>query len=315
MTVSRRILRFGAAALAFALVQFPAREAWAQRKKSPPKKTTTAPLPAVTPTASERSTAVAARGRPVSTAAGRAVNGALKTALANANVRNAVRAEVLRQLRVRRPFAIVNGYWVSAVDLAPVYQAAAVRHALLAALGASGPQLIKDAGVSADRLTISFVPAAFGQALLPRFTSDITATLGVNALRNHMTDVGPLVMIVVLAGSGLITTISLAESLAAFLDWLFREEPSQTGDCDDTGPTGDCDGDGVQNSDDEYPYDKDKSICDCGRPRAAISFTTSAGGDLPSLVRILDATQVQRARLVSLGALLPGRPNTLAVLF
>jgi len=285
----------------------------AQSKKTAPTKKPATQLPTVVPTASEGSTAVAARGRPVSTAAGRAVNGALKTSLANANVRNAVRAEVLRQLRVRRPFAVVDGYLVSAIDLAPVYQTAGVRPALLAALGVNGPQLINQARVSGDRLTLVFTPATFGQIVMPKFTADLTATLGVNAVKNHMTDVGPLVMIVVLAGSGFITTVSLANSLAAFLDWLFREDPPE---CDDNGPTGDCDGDGVQNSEDDYPFDEDKSICDCGRPRAAISLTTGAAGDfLPSLVNLLSATQPQGAKAVSLGAIVQGQSAMLGPVF
>lgn len=298
--------------LAAALVLAVAPQAWGQVKKAPTKKTTTTP-PVVQPTASEGSTAIAARGRPVSTAAGRAVNAALKTALASANVQNAVKAEVLRQVRVRRPCALVNGYWVTVIDLAPVYQAAGVRPALLGSLGVNGPQLINDAAISADRLMLSFTPAAFGQVVLPQFTAAITNTLGVNALRGRMTDIAPLVMIVVLAGSGFITTVSLADSFAAFLDWLFREDPPE---CADNGDTGDCDGDGVQNSEDDYPFDKDKSICDCGRPRAAISLTTSAAGDvLQSLVRIQNATQAQSARAVSLGALPQSQANTLEVIF
>ena len=292
----------------------------AQAKKATTKKPTTQ-MPVVTPTASEGSTAIAARGRPVSTAAGRAVNGALQRSLANANVRNAVRAEVLRQLRVRRPFAVVNGYLVSAIDLAPVYQAAGVRPALLAALGANGPQLLNDAVVSADRLTISFVPAAFGQIVPPQFIGDMTKTLGVNAVKTHMTDVAPLVMIVVLAGSGFITTVSLANSLAGFLDWLFRPDPDPTSpnrDYDGDGLTNaedpDDDNDGVPDSDDNYPYDKDKSICDCGRP--AISLVNTSFGDiLPSLVTALNAAQAQQAKAVSLGALIQGQSPSLAFVF
>lgn len=285
----------------------------AQAKKTPPTKKPTTQTPVVVPTASEGSTAIAARGRPVSTAAGRAVNGALKTSLANGNVRNAVRAEVLRQLRVRRPLAVVNRYLVSAIDLAPVYQAAGVRPALLTALGANGPQLIDQARVSADRLMIVFTPAAFGQIVMPQFTADMTATLGVNALKNHMTDVGPLVVAVVLGLAGTGILIEITESIAAFLDWLFREDPPE---CSDNGPTGDCDGDGVQNSEDDYPFDKDKSICDCGRPRAAISLTTSAAGDvLPSLVNLLNATQAQRAKAVSLGAIVLGQSAVLGLVF
>jgi hypothetical protein len=297
----------------------------AQSKQKPPTKKPTTQTPVVTPTASEGTTAIAARGRPVSTAAGRAVNAALKTALANANVRNAVRAEVLRQLRVRRPLAIVDGYLATGIDLAPVYQLASVRPTLLAALGTSGATLITDATVSPDRLTISFVPAAFGQALIPQFTADITKALGVNALKSHIPDLAPIVMIFVLAGSGLGLTISFAESLAAFLDWLAAEDPPVYPE----GPTYDYDGDGLMNMDDpdddgdgvnddvdNYDYDPTRSICDCGRPQIANSFVTGAAGDfLPALVSVLNVARPQAARAVSLGTLLQGRPNTLAVVF
>ncbi len=325
MITERRVVRW--AILAAALLLAVAPQAWGQVKKAPTKKTTTAP-PVVQPTASEGSTAIAARGRPVSTAAGRAVNGALQKALADANVRNAVRAEVLRQLRVRRPIALVNGYWVGAIDLVPLYQATAVRRALLASLGVNGPQLINDAGTSADRLVVSFVPAGFGQIALPEFMADITSTLGVDALKSHMADfvVGPVLLIVVLAGTGAGITIMFAEMAAMWWEWLSMKYNDYT---TSTGPTKDFDGDGIPNKDDKdddndgvpdkddnYPYDPLRSICDCGRPRAAISLTTSMASDfLPSLVRVLNATQAQRARAFSLGTLVQGQPNTLAVIF
>lgn len=284
----------------------------------PPK---TAPTKKPAPSTTAASPATAARGRSVSTPAGRAVNGALKTALANANVRNAVRAEVMRQLRVRRPFAVVNGYLVSAIDLAPVYQTTGVRSTLLAALGVNGPQLIDQARVSADRMTLVFTPATFGRIVMPKFTSDITASVGVKALTNHMTDVAPVVMILVLGGSGTLLLIEIAESFAAFLDWLFREDPDPTSpdrDYDGDGLTNaedpDDDNDGVADENDNYPYDKDKSICDCGRPALSL-VKTSFGDFLPSLVTALNATQAQRATALSLGVIIQGQAPSLALVF
>lgn len=311
--------------LAAALMLAAAPQAWAQVKKAPTKKTTTAP-PVVQPTASEGSTAIAARGRPVSTAAGRAVNGALRKALADANVRNAVRSEVLRQLRVRSPLAIVNGYLVSGIDLKPVYQAPGVRPALLASLGVNGPQLINEAGVSGDRLTIVFTPAGLGQIVLPEFMADITSTLGVDALRTQMTDfvVGPVLLIFVLAGTGFGLTAMIADtilniwehSVLAYNDykqvWGPNADPDNDGLKNKDDP--DDDGDGYNDDKDNYPHDASKHICDCGRPAA--SFSGSAAGDiLPSLIAALNATQAQSARAFSLGALAPGRSNTLAVIF
>lgn len=299
----------------------PVQSALGQRQKATPKKTVTTPQPA---TAAGGGAGAALR-RPVSTAAGRQVNAALRTALSSPNVRTAVRAEVLRQLRVRRPFAIVNGYMVSAIDLASVYQAAGVRPALLATLGPNGPQLITQAGVSPDRLTITFVPAAVAPVVPATFMRDITATLGVNALKSDIPDIAPIVMIFVLAGSGLGILISLAESLAAFLDWMAAEDTPVYPE----GPTYDFDGDGLMNMDDpdddndgvpddqdNYPYDKDKSICDCGRPQPAFSLTSRAPNDfLPSVVGFLTATRTHSARAISLGTVLQGRANQLTVIF
>ena len=329
MTRSRKILRHAVAIVAVALAMLPARDAQAQSKASPPKKTTTTP-PVVTPTASEGSTATAIRGRPVSTASGRAVNGALQKALANPDVRNAVRAEVLRQLGVRRPLALVKGYWASAIDLVPVYQLAAVKPALLATLGVNGPQLINEAGVSADRLVVSFVPAAFGQIVIPEFMGDITATLGKDALTNHMTDfiVGPIVMIFVLAGVGAEISIIVTDMVVKWSEWLGMKYNDYT---TSTGPNQDYDGDGILNKDDtdddndgvadkddNYPYDPLASICDCGRPHAAFSLATGAAGNfLPALVSVLNATQAQSAgaRSLSLGTVIQNRPNTLTMIF
>lgn len=296
------------------------------QKKSPPKKTTTTPPPVVNPTASEGTTAIAARGRPASTAAGRAVNGALRKALADANVRNAVRAEVLRQLRVRSPLAIVNGYWVSAIDLTPVYQAPGVRPALVSALGVNGPQLINDAGVSGDRLTLVFTPAGLGQIVIPEFMADITSTLGVNALKSQMTDfvVGPVLLIFVLAGTGFGLTAMIADTVLniwehavfAYNDykqvWGPNADPDGDGIPNKDDP--DDDGDGYNDDQDNYPHDASRHICDCGRP--ALSFASSAAGEiLPSLVAALNAAQAQSPRALSLGPLASGRPNTLAILF
>ena len=294
----------------------------ATKKPAPPVPTT------VTPTASEPTTAIAARGRPASTPAGRAVNGALRTALANANVRNAVRAEVLRQLRVRPPLAIVNGYWVGAIDLVPVYQLTAVRPALVTALGVNGPQLISEAGVSADRMVISFVPAAFGQIVLPEFMADITSTLGVDVLKTHMTDfvVGPVLLIFVLGGVGAGLTIMITDMVVKWSEWLSMKYNDYT---TSTGPTKDYDGDGIPNKDDtdddndgvpdkddNYPYDPLASICDCGRPKSAIAFTTSnAGNLLPEIIAALSTTQARTSRAISLGAVMQGQPNTLSVIF
>lgn len=314
MTVSRSGLRFGMCIMALALIQLPSRDAWAQRTTTT-KKTTP----------SQSSSASAVRSKPVSTAAGRAVNSALQKALATSSVQNAMKAEVLRQLRVRRPLAIVNGYWVGAIDLTAVYNAPAVRPVLLAALGVNGPQLIKDAAVSADRLVMSFAPTVLGRIILPEFNAGVTGALGVDAVKAHMTDfvVGPVLLVVVVGASALGFGYSMAGALGVFLDWLFAPDPVQG----PTDPGGDFDGDGLSNAEDpdddndgvsddkdNYPYDKDRSICDCGRPAVSLA-TTSLGDFLPSFILTLNATQTQRAKARSLGAVGQGQAGSLAILF
>ena len=324
MQVKSQQIRLLITAVAGGVLLSAASNAVLAQSRTTPTKKPAPPVPIVTPTASEPTTAIAARGRPVSTPAGRAVNGALKSALTNANVRNAVRAEVLQQLRVRPALAMVNGHWVSVVDLAPVYQAAGVRPTLLAALGTNGPQLINQARVSADRVMLVFTPNALGPIVLPQFRADITATLGVEAFTNHMTGVGPLVVVVVVAASGLGLL-----AMAADIAWNIWERASMAWNDyqTSTGPTKDFDGDGVANKDDKdddndgvpdeddnYPYDPTRTICDCGRP--ALSFlTTNAVDVLPSLVSAFNATQAQRAKAISLGAVAQGQSALLTLAF
>jgi hypothetical protein len=218
---------------------------------------------------------------------------------------------------------MVNGHWVSIVDLAPAFQAAGVRPALLAALGTNGPQLVDQARVSADRLMLVFTLNALGQTVLPQFMADITATLGAEAFTNHMTGIGPMVVVVVVAASGLGLL-----AMAADLAWNIWERASMAWNDyqTSTGPTKDFDGDGVANKDDKdddndgvpdeddnYPYDPTRTICDCGRP--ALSFLTNVGDVLPSFVSAFNATQAQKAQAVSLGAVAQGQSALLTLVF
>ncbi len=321
--ITKKLVRSVAGLLAFAAVVLAPERGEAQRPKTAPTKKPTIQTPTVQPTASEGSTAIAARGRPVSTAAGRAVNAALKTALANASVRNAVRTELLRQLRVRRPLALVDGYWVSAIDPATVYQSASVRPVLLAALGTNGPQLIDAARVSADRIMVAFVPATLGQLVMPNFARDITASIGIDALQSHMTDITGLEIAFFIFASYMVMGVvgEFGGLLIDYISYRYEQYVSQTG------PNHDLDGDGIPNKDDKdddgdgydddkdsFPHDASRHICDCGRP--VISFGTSAAGDfLPSLVSALNATQAQRAKAVSLGAIVQGQSTVLGLVF
>ena len=143
-----------------------------------------------------------------------------------------------------------------------------------------------------------------------------------------MTDfvVGPVLLIFVLGGTGAGLAIMITDMVVKWSEWLSMKYYDYT---TSEGPDKDFDGDGIPNKDDKdddndgvpdtddnYPYDPLQSICDCGRPHAAIAFTTSATGDiLPSLVSAVNAMQPRAARALSLGTLVQGRPNTLAVIF
>jgi hypothetical protein len=132
-------------------------------------------------------------------------------------------------------------------------------------------------------------------------------------------------MIFVLAGSGLGIVISLAESLAAFLDWALAEDTpvypeGPTYDFDGDGQMNmddpDDDADGVNDEDDNYPYDASRSICDCGRPQPTFSLAGKGAGDfLPALLQFENVARLRGARATSLGTLLQNRSNQLTVVF
>jgi hypothetical protein len=294
--------------------------AQAQASK-PKKKSTTVQVPKVDVTASEGSTAGAIRGRPSPPAGGRAVNDALKTALAKPNVRAALRAEVLRQLRVNRPIALVDGHWVSAIKLVTAYRAPSVRPELIALLGPNGAQLIDAAGASTDGIIVAFTPAQLGRLLMGDIPKDLLGTFAPAAVRTMMTDItADNVLFVVTYGLGGLATGSLVD----FARYLMNEN---SGAGAPSGNTGDLDGDGVPDSADQddggdgfdddkdhYQRDSSKHICDCGRP--AVFFGTSAGSDLlPGLLSTLGTARARIPQAVLLGAVAPGQGGSLALFF
>jgi hypothetical protein len=284
------------------------------------KRAPTGPVPKVDVTASEGSTATAIRGRPATSNAGRVVNDALRAAFTKSPVRAAVRGELLRQLRVSRPIALVNGHWVSAIKLASAYQAPSVRPELLAALGPNGAQLIDAAGASADGIIVAFTPAQLGRLLMGDLQRDLLGSFSAAAMRTMMTDItADNVLFVVTYGLGGLATGSLVD----FARYLMNENSgpgasSSNADLDGDGipdsTDPDDDGDLVDDDKDNYPRDSSRQICDCGRP--AVFFGTSAGSDL--LSGLLSALANARARVsqaVSLGAVTPGQNGSLAVVF
>ncbi|MGH7717954.1 MAG: hypothetical protein ACREON_03800 [Gemmatimonadaceae bacterium] len=252
------------------------------------------------------------------------VGAALQTALAKPAVRTAVKAEVSRQLRVNRPIAVVNGYWVSAVNLGSLYQVPAVRTELLSALGPNGPQLIGGATVDPDRIGIAFTPQQLADLMLGDLMRDVTASLAGEALALARTDVfGVDDAIIVALAVGVVVGLVSAEVLHHHSGVGDSPAPptvdTSAGDNDGDGVKDymddDDDNDGTVDAEDSYPYDSSKSICACGRGRG-IALTKAARGDLlPALISTLNAARAAQAKRVTLGPVVSGQTASLTFVF
>jgi hypothetical protein len=267
-----------------------------------------------------------ASGRAASTASV-SVARAFRGALAKAPVRDAAKAEILRQLRHNRPLMAINGTLVTPIDYGRVYQVAAVHGAIAGALGQNGPALLTAAAADPHRIGLVFTPSTFGRLLLGDLAADVTASVGPAALRNTATGISP-------AG-----VLALVEVGSAIWD-LFKEIWTYfTGGDDPTGayidPDADTDGDGLKNKDDpdddndgtpdnedHYPEDKNKQICDCGRPLAGVStdavyvFGTNVPNQVVAGVLSMYSSAVGAQRTaVSLGTVGSGQAAGVAVVF
>ncbi len=263
----------------------------------------------------------------VSGAATSSVAAAFKTALAKPAVRSAVRAELIRQLHARQPFALVNGYWASAIDIGQIYVAPAVRPELLAALGANGPQLIGAATAGTERITILFTPGRLGPTVIGTGVRNLMDSFAAGALKNTMTELDfgrqsdrvENILFVTTYGLGGIGTGTLVD--------LIRTVMTSDGNANASAKNTDLDGDGVpddQDQDDDgdgwnddsdhYPRDASKHICDCGRP--AVSFTSGVRAELlPELLSTLNTAQARLATAVSLGPVASGQSTSIAATF
>jgi hypothetical protein len=328
MIASRPMVRWGV--LAAALLQLIAAPAWGQSKKAATKKTTTPPI--VQPTASQGSTATAIRGRPANVAAAKSVAAALKTALTKPAVQNAVRTELLRQLRANRPIALLSGSWVSVINMGLVYAIPAVRVELVSSLGVNGPQLLGAASTLPGGLTLAFTRISLGRILMPSVRG-IENTLGVDALSSHMTEgllgdiagavfagvdvvMAPADFVVGLAvdAVGAVTQAGIEVGTAtANNGGSYDPNADPDGDGIANWKDDDDDGDGVSDQQDNYPADPKQSICDCGRGRGMAFGTSVAANLLPTLVS--GATMAARATRVSLGPAVPGQAGTLTMSF
>jgi hypothetical protein len=252
-----------------------------------------------------------------------AVSAAFRTALANPTVRTAAKTEIQRQLRTNRPLALISGSWVTAIDIGRVYGLASVRPTLTATLGASGPTLVNAAIVDPGRIVLAFTPAQLGALMMADMVKDITATVGVSALKAHMTD---MMLIDILIGVGI-----GAVGIALFMEvWHHHSgddaAPAPTNPPND--PLGNTDGDPYLNWEDpdddndsyadehdQYPNDKDRHICDCSG-RGGIYFSSAITDALANALHTTYGSAVAGSRAgLSLGAVQTGQTAAIRVVF
>jgi hypothetical protein len=245
------------------------------------------------------------------------VRQAFRAVLPQPTVRTAVKTEVLRQLAVNRPVALISGMWATLIDMGKVYGVPTVRTALVAKLPAGGGIQVNEAILDPGRIGISFTPGELG-SLLGTTVKDVKATLGVDAAMNKMTD-GALVLILAgLAGAGAATLLVLPTLVdgSTWADWLgygSNTSPTPTppydpnADPDNDGKTNmydeDDDDDGYPDEEDQYPDDPNRHICDCGRPPPVVFFGTSVPDQIVTAVLAsLDQARAQLRAATALGA-------------
>lgn len=308
---AKQLVRSAASLFACAFMVLMAEPGEAQRTKTATKKP--APqTPAVLPTASDASKATARR-RTSNAAAVKSVNAALRVALAQPAVRTAVLAEVRRQLRVNRPIALVSGYWVSVVNLAPVYQLPNVRTQLVAGLGSNGVQLVAAAAQAREGLILGFTPNQIAQLLMPDLVRDVTRSFAPDAVAGSMTGLtGVEVLFIMAMGYLLFGNVEYWGGLLWDAFWSWYESPDRSEG--DKGKENDKDGDDVPDDKDNYPDDPSRSICDCTRP--AVYFGTAVPGDvLRYLDAALTAALKQKAGAISVGPIVTTPSGALALVF
>jgi hypothetical protein len=253
---------------------------------------------------------------------------AFRDALAEQGVRDAARAELVRQLGAVRPVAIVRGHWVTPIDMGRVYGNAAVRTAMAGRLGGDARvgEMLADPAAS---LGLVFTPGQFADALLGDLEGNLTASLGAEALTTRMTDLSPLGELVggvVVDNNVLVGSARNAMGwLKSLYDWatgpdgvndpntgLPLDDPNADPDGDGTPNRldSDDDGDGSQDSEDSHPYDDDASICDCGREgTTTVVFTNT--NSVQVITAVLDAYRFlaeNQQGTLSLGPAVAGGP-------
>jgi hypothetical protein len=235
---------------------------------------------------------------------------AYRAALSQPVVRNAVDAEIRRQLRTIRPIAFVNGYWITPVDISAVYSQVAVRTSLVNSLRSIAGGLHNLDTVVAGRTDVAlvFTPNQVADVLqIPR--ADVTRMIGVDALRAKALDsyLNPQ--------PGGANVFAMWGYIKEAFNWMAawwqnhkneKQQEKTRDNCQDKGPNGDCDGDGVKNEDDACPYDPD-----CKHEKGSFvgcvivtcqTFTTEYSGEFEGIVQQI-ATQIRQAGLA--GQIMP----------
>jgi hypothetical protein len=236
--------------------------------------------------------------------------------LAQPAVAAAVRTEIAGQLRANRPVALINGVWVTPINVGRIYGAAPVRTALAANLGASGPSLISDAIADPGQLVVALTPGQLG-SIMGSMAHDVMASLGVDAIKAKMTDFGPGVLLIILAGmftAGGATRMVVDgyydtdNNAATPPEEHYDPNADQNGNGIPASHDPDDDGDGYDDWDpdtgegDEYPEDPNRHICDCGRPNGAFFGATFPQGLAAVLFSAFDQARAQVSAAISVGS-------------
>lgn len=208
---------------------------------------------------------------------------AYRAALRQPSLQRSARGALQRQLRANRPIAIVDGHWVTPVDLAPLYRDRGVHAAIVSALPGATPQaLAADVGA---RLGLAFTPMEFADVVIGDPAQELGAAVGLNAFYENRTDEAITVAILVGLGTGFVAGVAGN----AFWSWWTSEETpidpntnlpinhpqaDPDGDGQPNASDHDDDADGAPDSEDQHPHDPSKTMCPpelCGN-RAVIAF-------------------------------------------
>jgi len=180
------------------------------------------------------------------------------------DVAAAVRAEVIQQIRRKRPVALTSGLLVYVVDLRPAFANPTVRGALIGG-GLTADDLINPNLTSG----LAYLPAQLAGRINVN-TGSLMHMIGVEALKNKMTGMGLVVEIVVVVGATIIGGFLLYQgAMWAFdktadytVDQVLHQDTDGDGTPDVDDP--DDDDDGVPDGEDHYPKDASKSIVGAG---------------------------------------------------